>query len=176
MSRIPLIAVAEMTEEQHAQYDRFPSNLTRGLLLLNPRLAGALPNLANALRASGLDPKIREAVILRVAALQGSAYERMQHLEQAKKVGWSDGEIAAIEDLGALPENRFLTPVLAFVDACVAGPAIPDNTFAAAKEVLLDRDLATVIVLVGHYMLVARFVGILQIELDEHPDSWKSEH
>ena len=56
MSRIPLVSVAEMTEEQHAQYDRFPSNLTRALLLMDPRLAGALPNLANALRASRLKP------------------------------------------------------------------------------------------------------------------------
>ena len=176
MSRIPLVAVEEMTAEQRAQYDRFPSNLTRGLLVLDQRLADVLPNLANALRGSGLDPKIREAVILRVAALQGSAYERMQHLDQAKKVGWSDAEIAAIEFHEKAPVPERLAPILAFVDACIASPRVPDETFAAAREVLSDRDLATVIVLVGHYMLVARFTGILQIELDEHPDSWKSEH
>ncbi len=176
MSRIPLVSVVKMTEEQHAQYDRFPSNLTRGLLVLDQRLAGALPNLANALRASGLNPKIREAVILRVATLQGSSYERMQHLEQAKNVGWSDAEIAAIEAHEEASVTGELKPILAFVDACVATPRISDDTFAAARKVLSDRDLATVIVLVGHYMLVARFVGILEIELDEHPDSWKSEH
>ena len=176
MSRLPLVSVAEMTEEQRAQYDRFPSNLTRGLLLLDPRLAGALPNLANALRASSLDPMIREAVILRVAALQGSAYERMQHLEQAKKVGWSDEEIAAIEASEEASVAEQLKPIFAFVDACVAAPRMSDKIFDAARVVLSDRDLATITVLVGHYMLVARFVGILQIELDDHPDSWKSEH
>ena len=122
MSRIPLVAVTEMTEEQHAQYDRFPSNLTRGLLVLDPRLAGAVPNLANALRASGLNPKIREAVIFRVAALQGSAYERTQHLEQAKKVGWSDVEIGAIEAHEEASITGQLEKILVFVDACVAAP------------------------------------------------------
>ena len=176
MSRIPLVSVAEMTEEQHAQYDRFPSNLTRALLLMDQRLAGALPNLANALRASGLEPSLREAVILRVAALQGSAYERMQHLEQAHKVGWNDEDIAAIEAGGEALSDPGLKAVLAFVDACVASSDVSDSTFAAASGVLSHRDLATVIVLVGHYMMVARFLGILQVQLDEQPDSWNGDH
>jgi hypothetical protein len=33
-----------------------------------------------------------------------------------------------------------------------------------------------VIVLVGHYMTVARLTGILQVELDESPDDWAHEH
>lgn len=176
MSRISLIDVEDMTREQREQYDRFPSNLTRGLLLTEQRLATALPNLANALRASGLDPKLREGVILRVAALTGSAYERMQHLEQAGKVGWSASDIAAIEHskLSGLPDA--FRAVLAFVDECVASPQVSDATFAEAKAVLSDRDIATVILLVGHYMMVARFVATLEIDLDAKPDSWTSEH
>ena len=176
MSRIPLVPVAEMTGEQHAQYDRFPSNLTRALLLMDQRLAGALPNLANALRASSLEAKLREAVILRVAALEGSAYERMQHLGQAHKVGWNDEDIAAIEAGGGTLSEPGLKAVLGFVDACVASSDVSDSTFAAASGVLSHRDLATVIVLVGHYMMVARFLGILQVPLDAQPDSWKGDH
>ena len=77
MSRLPLVAIGDMQPDQRAQYDRFPSNLTRGLLLLDQRLAGALPATANALRASSLDAYVREGVILRVAALSGCAFERM---------------------------------------------------------------------------------------------------
>ncbi len=176
MSRIPLVSIAEMTEEEHAQYDRFPSNLTRALLLMDQRLAGALPNLANALRASSLEASLREAVVLRVAALQGSAYERMQHLEQAHEVGWKDEDIGAIEAGGEALSDPRLKAVLAFVDACVASSDVSDSTFAAASGVLSHRDLATVIVLVGHYMMVARFLGILQVPLDAQPDSWKGDH
>ena len=176
MARIPLIDIEAMTPEQREQYDRFPSNLTRGLLLTEHRLATALPNLANALRASGLNPKLREGAILRVAAITGSAYERMQHLEQAKKVGWSESDITAIErgELSNLPST--FQAVLAFVNECVASQQVSDATFASAKAVLSNRDIATLILLVGHYMMVARFVATLEIELDAKPDSWTSEH
>ena len=66
--------------------------------------------------------------------------------------------------------------LLAFVDACIASPRVPDDVFAATRAVLSDRDLATVIVLVGHYMTVARFVETLGIELDPAPSDWTTEH
>ncbi len=175
MSRIPLVSVADMSEEQRAQYDRFPSNLSRALLLADTRLAGCLPATANALRASGLDAKLREAAILRVAALSGSAYERMQHLGQAGKVGWSRADIAGIEAGGAdLPGD--VAVVMRFVDECVASARVSDETFEAARAVLSTRDLATLILLVGHYMTIARLLGTLEVELDPAPDAWATEH
>ena len=176
MSRIPLAPVDDLSAEQRAQYDRFPSNLTRALLLTPPRLSAAVPSLANALRASDLDPKIREGAILRVAALHASDFERMQHLGQAKKAGWTDEDIAAIEgaDVAALPAS--FAPVLRFVDECVAGPRVSDATFAAAREQLTGRDVATLILLVGHYMMVARFLATLDVELDPAPSTWETEH
>ena len=176
MSRVPLVRVEDMTPEQRAQYDRFPSNLTRGLLLAEQRLAGALPATANALRVSGLDPKLREAIILRVAALSQSPFERMQHLGEARKTGWTDAEIAAIEagDRSALLGT--FTPVLAFVDECVAGIRVSDVTFAAVTSVFSPRDIATMLILIGHYMTVARFIATLGIEVDPAPSAWDKEH
>ncbi len=176
MSRIPLVRIEDMDPEQRAQYDRFPANLTRGLLLADQRLSQALPDLANALRAAPLDAKMREAVILRVAALHDSAYERMQHLGQAGKLGWSDAEIAAIEAgrLDALPADT--AAVLRFAGECVMQGNVSDETFAVAQAVLNPRDIATVILLVGHYMMVARFTAVLGIELDVQADSWTHEH
>ena len=176
MSRIPLVRVEDMSFEQREQYYRFPSNLTRGLLLTEQRLAGALPNLANALRSSVLDPKVREGAILRVAALSNSAFERMQHIGEARKAGWSDAEIAAIETGDAGRVLGDFTPILAFVDACVAAPRAPDAVFAEAERGLSPRDLATLILLVGHYMMVARFIATLDIELDPEPSTWGTEH
>jgi len=179
MARVPLVKVDDMTAEQRAQYDRFPSNLTRALLLTEQRLAGAPPNLANALRTSGLDAKLREGVILRVAALSHSAYERMQHIDQAQKAGWTVEAIEAIEmgvtGVAASLPTEFVA-LIEFVDACVAAPEVSGAVFDAARKLLTDRDLATVILLIGHYMMVARFTGVLQIELDEHADKWTSEH
>ncbi len=176
MARIPLTQIKDMTTEQRAQYDRFPSNLSRALLLADDRLAGALPNLANALRASSLDPALREAVILRVAALTGSTYERMQHLGQARKAGLDAATIAAIEagDSATLPP--ILAEVLAFAGACVATHRVSDDVFDRARAMLSSRDLVTVILLVGHYLMVGRLLATLDVELDPAPDSWAAEH
>ena len=175
MSRIPLVSPEDMTGEQRAQYDRFPSNLSRALLLADTRLAGCLPATANALRACGLNAKLREAAILRVAALCGSAYERMQHLGQAGKVGWSPAEIAGIEAGGA-DLTGDVAIVIRFVDECVASVKVSEDTFAAALGVLSARDLTTLILLVGHYMTVARLLETLEVELDPAPDAWAAEH
>ncbi|MCM3849003.1 carboxymuconolactone decarboxylase family protein [Pseudonocardia sp. DR1-2] len=176
MARIPLVHVEDMDSRQRAQYERFPSNLTRTLTLLDPRLSEALPATANALRTSGLDAGLREGVILRVAALTGSAYERMQHLDQARLTGWSDDAIAAIEagDHDGLPDG--VARVLRFVDALVDGGPVGDELFDATRAVLSDRDLTTVIVLVGHYITVALLTVVLDVDLDPEPDSWTHEH
>ena len=176
MSRVPLVRVEDMTPDQRAQYERFPSNLTRGLLLTEQRLAGALPATANALRASGLDAKLREGIILRVAALCDSPFERMQHLAEARKTGWTEDEIAAIEAGDRGGRLGAVTPVLAFVDECVADVRVSDATFAAVAAVLSPRDIATMLILIGHYMMVARFIANLGIELDPAPSAWDKEH
>ncbi len=177
MARVSLVELEHMQDWQRAQYDRFPSNLTRALLLLDQRLAGQLPATANALRAADLDPAWREAIILRVASLQNSAYERFHHLGQAQRLGWTSEQITAIER-GAggevLPEE--LRVVLDLVDKLTAAPVVPDSVTAAARTVLSDRQLATVVVLVGHYMTVARIVATLDVDVDDAPDSWVNEH
>lgn len=176
MARLPLVDIDEMNTAQRAQYDRFPSNLTRALLLLDERLAAVLPETANALRASSLSERRREAVILRVAAVSSSPYERMQHLPQARRAGYSDTQIANIESrlVDGLPED--IRTILAFVDECVATTHVSDCAFAAIRTVLSDQDIVTVVVLVGHYMTIARLTGALEVELDDHADSWTSEH
>lgn len=176
MSRLPLADPHRLTGDERAQYDRFPSNLTRALLLVDRRLARALPETANALRASTLDPQLREGVILRVAALQGSVYERLQHLEQAYGTGWTQEQTAAIEGghHAALPGKY--PALMAFVDACVASPCVDDATFDAVRATLSPQEIATTLLLIGHYMSVARLTGVLQIEPDAQADSWTAEH
>jgi alkylhydroperoxidase family enzyme len=66
--------------------------------------------------------------------------------------------------------------VLDFVDACVTGTTVPDDVFTAAHNVLSDKEIVTVIVLVGHYLTVARLTGVLAVDLDSAPDPWTHEH
>lgn len=179
MTRISLVQPEDMTADQRAQYERFPSNLTQALLITDRRLAQALPETANALRAAPLKPSLREAVILRVAALMSSAYERMQHLPQAEREGLTRQQVSVIEDVQRASSDSLsaeVVVVLQFVDALVGGSAICDAQFVGVRRVLSDRDLVTVILLVGHYMTVARLTSALELDLDETPDSFAAEH
>lgn len=176
MPRIPFPDPRHLDARQREQYDRFPANLTLGLLLMEPRLSEALPSLANALRASSLDAKWREAVIVRVAALHQSAYELKQHAQEVKKTGWSDEDVAAIVngEWRALPPHA--AALLGFVDQAVAAGTVDDTTFTQVQAFLAAREIATVLLLIGHYMMVARFTAILQIEVDTEADNFTNEH
>ncbi|MEH3156346.1 MAG: carboxymuconolactone decarboxylase family protein [Gordonia paraffinivorans] len=177
MTRIPLPDPQQLGGWAREQFDRFPSNLTRTLLVTaDERLAGALPATANALRASSFSPWLREAVILRVAARSGSAYERFHHLGQARVAGWSDEQIDAIErgDDERLPAT--IGPVLRLTDAVVAGPTVDDATLSAVRTQLADGDLVTLLILIGHYLTVGRLTAVLDVDLDPEPDPWAGEH
>ncbi|RIT26307.1 carboxymuconolactone decarboxylase family protein [Mycobacteroides abscessus] len=171
MARIPLADPATLSGLEQAVYQRFPANLVLGLLRATPEIADGYLDLGGALSASPLNRGIREMVILRVGTLSGSAYERMQHLGIARSVGLSDAEIAAV-DSGRFDE---LAPneraILRFVDELVASPKAT-VTFDAALRALGEQGLATVILLVGHYMLTARLLETLEIDLDAGPTSW----
>ncbi len=100
----------------------------------------------------------------------------MQHLEQAHKAGLSDNDIAAIENDPSAVQDASLALLLRFVDACVESPSVPEEVFALVREMLSPGHIAAVIVLVGHYMMVARLIGILQIPVHAKPDAWQQEH
>lgn len=122
-----------------------------------------------AMRTTHLEPRHYELVILRVAALSGSAYERMQHLPPARQAGWSDEEIHAIE-LGpgdALDDTA--RALLAFVDECVRDVRVSTQTFERAGEYFSEGALADVTLLTGFYMMTARFLETLDVALDDAP-------
>ena len=93
MARLPFPDPGSVPEPARGQVDRFPINLTRMLLQL-PESVGPYLDLAFSLMKHGsLDARVREAVILRVAALSSSEYERTQHEQAARKAGLTDEEI-----------------------------------------------------------------------------------
>ena len=115
------------------------------------------------------DAKRRELVILRVGALSDSAYERMQHLPPARKAGWSDGEIAAIEAGQADRLDPVDGALLRFVDECVRDVRVSDRTYAEISHHLSEEEIAETVLLIGYYMMTARFLETLKIDLDEVP-------
>ncbi|MGU3502485.1 carboxymuconolactone decarboxylase family protein [Mycobacterium sp. C31M] len=119
-----------------------------------------------------MSPRIREMVILRVGVLCGSSYEWMQHADVATSVGVGRHELETIEsgDFSTLAEPE--RAVLRFVDDMVAQPKAGTASFDGAVAVLGEQGAATVALLTGHYLMTARFLETLEIDLDAAPTSW----
>ncbi|HTX96615.1 MAG TPA: carboxymuconolactone decarboxylase family protein [Mycobacterium sp.] len=171
MAVIPLPDPADMPDAERAVYDRFPANLTRGLPCTTTEVTEGYLHLGGAFPKSPLDTGSREMVILRVGALSRSAYERVQHIGIAHSVGVTDVEVAAVES-GRYDElTAQEAAVLRFVDELGATPKAT-TTRDAVMRALSDQGLAIVTLLVGHYMMTARFLETLEIEIDAAPTNW----
>lgn len=154
MARIKLPAVSELTAEQQQQYARFPANLTLGLLKTSRSAQGYL-SLGASFPAGRLCDKDREMIILRVGALSDSAYERMQHYPLAILAGWHDDDIEKIERSVGIDARG--TAILHFVDECVKQVKVSADTFNAVRRYYDEVQLAELALMIGHYMMTARF-------------------
>ncbi len=169
MSRIRLPDVHFMSDEQKELYDLFPSNLVRALLATTCSTKGFI-SLGASFPAGKLADKDREMVILRVGALSKSPYERMQHLPLALKAGWSEDEIGKMEN--GTPDDEREKDILDFVDECVRNVRVSDETFHRVRQYYNDTQIAELTLLIGHYMMTARFLETLEVDLDESATPW----
>ena len=173
MARIELLKVEEMNQEQRQQYDEFPSNLARGLLVTK-NLSKGYGALGTALRFTDLSANDREFVIVRVGFLSGSAYELMQHKTLAMLQGWTEEDIKAVADNNISYFDDRMATILQFVNECVERVKVSNEVFARTRNFLTDSEIAELTLLIGHYMMTARFLETLEIDLDSKPTSWEN--
>ena len=97
MTRIPLANLDEQPEPIREWAAR-RGNLNVFRLLANaPAVFSGWTQMVDELFASPtFDPRMREVIILRVAHLQGSAYELGQHVPLARAAGLTEREIETI--------------------------------------------------------------------------------
>lgn len=117
---------------------------------------------------TALDPRLRELVILRVARRSPAAYEWQQHVPIARATGASDAEIAALER-GDLDDPCFGArerAILRFTDELLAGPRASDEALVAMRVAFSDREVCEVILTIGFYMMVARFLETTGVDLE----------
>lgn len=108
-----------------------------------------------------------ELVILRVAHLADSAYERAHHERLGRRVGLSRAEIDRVaggpDAEGWTPRQRVL---LAATDELHATRDLGDATWAALREVVDERGAVEFLLLVGHYEMLATTLTALRIAPD----------
>jgi AhpD family alkylhydroperoxidase len=142
------------------------SDLDR-LLLHSPPVAEGWNALLGALRSGTTLPgDVRELVVLRIAVLNGAAFEWAAHEPIGRRAGLDEPRLAALRAADAAADPVW-TPLqraaLAFTDASTRRVAVPDEVFAAVRAHLDDRGLVELAVLVGGYAMVSRFLVALDV-------------
>jgi alkylhydroperoxidase family enzyme len=114
-----------------------------------------------------LDPKLRELAILQVARDAEAEYEWVQHAAIAEAIGVPAAQIDAIQagDLESFEDPE--RAVLELAAAMVAGPRVSDALFARLRGSFDDRQIVELLLTAGDYLMLARVMTVLEIELDE---------
>ena len=177
MPRIPYPDLASVPDDIRERMGPNPPNVSR-------MLAGASPGVNRGFGAFGrgymsespLDPKLREIAILRVGYLSNAAYEVYQHEALARHVGLTDAQINAGREGGdqAARLGEAGQAVLAFTDDVVRNVRASDATLAAVRAHLPDAEVIDLILVIGAYMLVSRFLETTGVDLDAAPIDWSA--
>jgi len=169
MARLPYPDPAKLPQENR--------ELLKGLPPLNifRMIAGSgasfvpFMSLINAYLNDGiLNAELRELVILRVGHLCGSEYELHQHRRVSRTIGLSAERIAATT--GTLPSVHFSATenaALALADDLTANVKGQPSLVAEAQKHLGDAGLQELIIIIGVYLLVCRYLETLEIEIED---------
>ncbi|MGH8660139.1 MAG: carboxymuconolactone decarboxylase family protein [Burkholderiales bacterium] len=136
-------------------------------LLHSPALASAWLDFNNAVRyETGLDERVRELAIMRVAVLNGADYVLRIHQERyAEAAGVTPAEVEALRDWrksGSFgPEDAAL---LAYVDAMTRDVEVPDAVFREMGARFSKRAAVELTVLIAAYNMHTRVLRALDID------------
>jgi AhpD family alkylhydroperoxidase len=120
------------------------------------------------LRRGTLPQRETELVILRVANLRDCAYELHQHRRLGARAGLSRAEIDRVAEgaraAGWTPRERVL---LTAVEELHANGDLADSTWADLRGHLDDKGTIELLMLAGHYEMLATVLNTLRVPLDQ---------
>jgi AhpD family alkylhydroperoxidase len=118
----------------------------------------------------GLPRRDTELVILRVSHRTGAEYEAVHHRPMGRAAGLTAEQIEAIagDDVFGGPFSPRQALLIRAVDELHDEDAISEETFAALRGDLSDRDIVEFCMLAGHYSMLAGLINSLRIASDVH--------
>lgn len=172
--RLPLIAPADLTDEQRPLYDDMRAGIERGFRgfatqredgalmgpwnpwLHEPKIGRAVWELTKALSAEATLPDpCRQVAILVTGARFHAGYELYAHVAVAQKDGLSDETIATIV-AGQRPADLPRDQAVAYdTAAALSGGVLPELNYKLAREMFGAHGVAELIYLVGLYCMVS---------------------
>jgi len=176
MPRIPYPDPAKLPKHVQKAIDRAPINVMRMMAGASEAVFDGFGKFSSAFYGpSKLAPNLREVAILRVGYMSNSRYETYQHEPMGRQVGLTDAHIEAIKHGGEHPEvlSAVQQAVLNFTDDVVRNVRASDTNLAAVRKFLSDQEVLDLIMVIGLYMTVSRFLETAGVELDGAPLDWK---
>lgn len=136
-------------------------------LLNAPALASAWLDFNNAVRfQTGLDDRVRELAIMRVAILNRADYVLAIHKSRyAGPAGVTGAQADALEDWrGSKRFGPRESALLAYVDAISRDVEVPDSVFNSVRKHFSERETVEVTVLIAAYNMHTRVLKALRID------------
>jgi AhpD family alkylhydroperoxidase len=136
----------------------------------HPRLFRGWLRFAGRLMPGGKLPRREsELVILRVANLTGCEYEREHHVRLGRRAGLTGKEIERVaEGPGAAGWSDRDRMLLETVDALHTERDLDDDQWRSLRSHLDERETIELLLLAGHYEMLATTINTLRIETDRH--------
>jgi 4-carboxymuconolactone decarboxylase len=175
-SRLPPLDIEACDESTHHLMADLttPDGRTLNVFLTLARHPGLLrryqPFLGKLLFGGKLPGRDREILILRIAWLCGSDYEWTQHVAFALREGLTNEEIARVADgAGAAGWSHFDRTLINAVDELWTSAKLSQGVWDDLRAEYDEMQLIEVPLVVGHYQMVAYFLGAAQVQLE--PDT-----
>jgi 4-carboxymuconolactone decarboxylase len=172
MARIPYPDPASLTPRAAEISAKLPPLNVFRMMGHGGDLVDGFTRLGNQLLSRGtLDPVLREIAIIRVGVLSGAGYEVQQHEAIGRRLGMSAALIAAIhEGPDAADFDEMQRLVMAFTDDIVANVRAGDASFEPLHARLSVMALQELVICIGYYMMVSRFLETFDVDLEAAPD------
>jgi alkylhydroperoxidase family enzyme len=168
MARVPYPDPATLDPNTSAFLDRLPPLNVFRMMAHGEGLLAAFTRFGNhILFKTELDPVLREIAIIRVGVLSGAGYEIFQHERIARQLGMSDALIAAVHvgpDDPTFDDRQRL--VVRLTDDIVANVRAGDATFVPLLEQLSVREAQELVMTIGFYMAVSRFLETFGVDIE----------
>lgn len=135
------------------------------VLLNSPPVAAGWERMLTAIRNQTQVPAdLRELIILRIAVLNGAAFEFDAHVPHAQRAGVGDEKIAAIRQAPSAPVfGQLELLVLELTDAMTRDVAVPAAVMDRLQQVFDDRLTVEIVATVAAYNMVSRLLVALNV-------------
>ena len=184
MARIAPLDPAAAPDDVRETLENLPAlNIFRTLAHAETAVRPLLRFGGAVLGRMALDPVVRELAILTVAKEAEAEYEWIQHVAIGRHLGVRDEQIAALAEVDSCASEGadqriaeagdgqlFDKPQRAAIElaaAVVRGPRVSDDLWACVHAEFSDREIVELLLAIGEYLMLARVMTVLEIDLDE---------